>query len=171
MSANDEKRFLNLIEIWEIIQKEEKYQDWKLHIVGDGDFKEILMNKIAQKNLQDSIILKPFTKEIDKEYLSASIYALTSRAEGLPTVLLEATSFGLPCIAFDILTGPSDIIEDCKSGFLIKDDDLQDFAKKLKILIDDEELRKKMGRIAKQISKEKFSKEAIMQQWLDLFNA
>ena len=43
-------------------------------------------------------------------------------------VLLEASSYGMPCVSFDILTGPSDIIEDGKSGFLVADNDLSAYA-------------------------------------------
>lgn len=171
MSPNDEKRFAILIEIWQLVQQEERFKEWKLHIVGEGEFRQRLRELIHSKNLSDSIILKSFTKEIEKEYLNASVYAMTSKHEGLPTVLLEASSYGIPCIAFDIFTGPSDIIEDNQSGFLILDNHLQDYAKKLKFLMNDELLRFQMGRCAKQIAESKFSKEKIMKQWCALFDS
>lgn len=169
MTKDDQKRFLRLIEIWRLIQQDKSLQEWKLHIVGEGEGKQELEQLICKQNLQDSIILKPFTKEIEKEYLNASIYTMTSKYEGLPTVLLEASSYGVPCISFDILTGPSDIIEEGKSGFLIADNDLQTYALKLKLLMHNETLRQTFGKRAKEISKEKFSKEKIMQQWNALF--
>ena len=91
--------------------------------------------KIKQKNLQDSVILKPFSKEIEKEYLRASIYAMSSYAEGLPMVLVESASFGIPSVAFDINTGPSDIIENGVSGFLVTDGDLGEYARALEKLM------------------------------------
>ncbi len=167
--VSSEKGFERLIEIYDLIQKDAKYKEWKLHIVGEGELKTQIQEKIKQKDLQDKIILKPFTKEIEKEYLSASIYAMTSHFEGLPMVLLEASSYALPCIAFDVHTGPSDVIEDNKSGFLIEDNNLEAYASKLRLLMDDENLRKEMGANAKEKMKEKFSKEIILKQWEELF--
>ncbi|WP_038814452.1 glycosyltransferase family 4 protein [Campylobacter jejuni] len=164
-----EKGFLRLIDIWEIVQKNEKLKEWKLHIAGDGILKNKLENKIKLKNLENSIILKPFAKEIEKEYLGASIYALASHFEGFGMVLVESANYGIPSVAFDINTGPSDIIGNEQSGFLIPDSDLNEFAKKLEILMSDEILRKNFGKNAKEKVKNKFSQEKIMQKWSHLF--
>ncbi|MCX2683749.1 glycosyltransferase family 4 protein [Campylobacter sp. MIT 21-1685] len=169
MSKDDIKGFVRLIDIWNLLQKQEYFKEWRLHIVGEGDFRGYLQKKIKELGLENSILLKPFTQEISKEYLNASIYCLTSKNEGLPTVLLEASSYALACISFDILTGPSDIIEDERSGFLIPDNDLQLYAKSLALLMQDSCLREKFGKRAKEIALKKFSKEQIMQEWLILF--
>ena len=144
-------------------------ESWQLVIVGDGPMKEQIESKIKAKNLQDTIILKPFTKDIESEYLNASIYAMTSHFEGFGMVLVEASSYALPCIAFDIAAGPSDIIESHTSGYLIQDNDIQDYADKLLTLMSDKQKRESMGLQAKQRVKEKFSKEAIMPLWEEVF--
>ena len=164
-----EKGFLRLIDIWKLIQDSKEFKDWKLHIVGDGELKEKIENKIRDLNLTNSIILKPFTKDVESEYLSASIYAMTSHFEGFGMVLIEAQSYALPTISFDIATGPRDIIEDEKSGYLIEDNNLNEYATKLKTLMQDESLRAKMGAKSKEIVKSKFSKEVVMKQWMELF--
>ncbi len=164
-----EKGFLRLIDIWKLIQDSSEFKDWKLHIVGDGELKEKIENKIKDLNLTNSIILKPFTKDVESEYLNASIYAMTSHFEGFGMVLIEAQSYALPTISFDITTGPRDIIEDEKSGYLIKDNNLNEYANKLKTLMQDENLRAKMGAKSKEIVKSKFSKEVVMKQWMELF--
>ena len=164
-----EKGFLRLIDIWKLIQDSSEFKDWKLHIVGDGELKEKIENKIRDLNLTNSIILKPFTKDVESEYLSASIYAMTSHFEGFGMVLIEAQSYALPTISFDIATGPRDIIENEKSGYLIEDNNLNEYATKLKTLMQDENLRAKMGAKSKEIVKSKFSKEVVMKQWMELF--
>ena len=169
MDKGDQKGFFRLVDVWEIVQKDLRFGEWKLHIVGDGLLKEQIQEKIKTKNLQDSIILKPFTNTIEQEYLQASIYVMTSHFEGLPMVLVESASFGLPQISFDINTGPSDIIENEKSGFLIPDGDLEGYAEKLKTLMQNQNLRESMGKRAKEIAQEKFSKEVVMKQWELLF--
>ena len=142
---------------------------WKLIIVGDGILKPEIETKIKALNLQDSVILKPFTKEIEREYLSASIYAMSSHFEGFGMVLAEASSYALPCIAFDIATGPSDIIADNQSGFLVKDNDLQGYADKLIALMCDENLRANFGTKAKALVSERFGKDAVLKLWEELF--
>ncbi|MBF7043709.1 glycosyltransferase, partial [Campylobacter volucris] len=99
------------------------------------------------------------------EYLSASIYTMCSYREGFGMVLIESASYGLPSLAFDINNGPSDIIKNEKSGFLISDGDLDEFANKLCILMDDVNLRKIMGLNAKEKVKKEFGKEVIMEKW------
>lgn len=172
MDRGDQKGFLRLIDIWALLQQSlqssvppPQLHSWQLVIVGDGDIKSEIETKIKDLGLQDSIILKPFTKDIESEYLNASIYAMSSYYEGFPMVLLESCSYGLCPISFDIKTGPSDIIENNKSGYLIQDNDLHTYAHKLIELMSDENKRKTMGEAAKARVAQKFSKEAIMPLW------
>ena len=152
------------------LHNDDNLTQWQLIIVGDGVLKKELESKIKALNLQESVILKPFTKQIEKEYLSASIYAMSSHFEGFGMVLAEASSYALPCVAFDVKTGPSDIIENEKSGFLVADNDLQGYADKLMLLMRDENLRQNFGTKAKQVVSEKFSKEVVMKEWQGLFD-
>ncbi|MCR2096714.1 glycosyltransferase [Campylobacter upsaliensis] len=163
-----EKGVLRLIDIWKKVQEEAKCREWNLVFVGDGVLKEAMQDKINKLNLNDTIIIKGFTNDVEKEYLSASIYAMSSYSEGFGMVLIESASYALPSIAFDI-AGLSDIIENEKSGFLIEDGNLQEFAKKLQLLMRDENLRKTMGENAKIHTKKYFSKELVLQKWQDLF--
>lgn len=165
MTDNDEKGFKRLIEIWNLIVQ----KDWKLCIVGEGESRDEIAAKIREYQLEDRVILENFTDKISEKYLSSSVYAMTSYAEGFGMVLLEAGAYGLPCVAFDVLSGPRDIIEDKQSGFLITDGDLQEYARQLAQLIQSESLREKMGESAKQRVQKKFSKEVIMQEWEKFF--
>ena len=169
-----EKGFLRLLDIWKILAQNKKFecefQKWQLIIVGDGVLKKELESKIKALNLQESVILKPFTKQIEKEYLSASIYAMSSHFEGFGMVLAEASSYALPCVAFDVKTGPSDIIENEKSGFLVEDNDLQGYADKLMLLMRDENLRQNFGTKAKRVVSEKFSQKTVLELWQKLFD-
>ncbi len=169
LNINDEARKANSLKRAETATHKKDLESWQLIIVGDGVMKEQIQAKILEKNLQDTIILKPFTKDIEKEYLNASIYAMTSHFEGFGMVLVEASSYALPCVAFDIAAGPSDIIESHTSGYLIEDNDLQDYADKLIDLMSDKDKRESMGLQAKQRVKERFSKEAIMPLWEKVF--
>ena len=167
---SSEKGFLRLIDIWHIVAQDKGFADkeWRLIIVGDGVLKSEIEAKIHSLNLQDSIILKPFTKDIEREYLGASIYAMSSHFEGFGMVLAEASSYGLPCIAFDVATGPSDIIAHSKSGYLVSDNDLDGYAKHLIKLMSDENLRSNFGAESKRLVSEKFSQSMVIQKWQEL---
>lgn len=121
------KGFDKLIDIWKMI--EEKDSDWVLYIIGDGEDKSKLLKQIETYKLKN-IKLINHTKEIDKYYEEASIYLMTSRFEGLPMTLIEAQSFGVPIISYDIKTGPKDIVIDGKNGYLIENNNSDEFVKK-----------------------------------------
>ena len=170
LNINDEARKANSLKRAETATHEKALESWQLIIVGSGVLQEQIESKIKEKNLQDTIILKPFTKDIEKEYLNASIYAMSSHFEGFPMVLLESCSYALCPIAFNVATGPSDIIESGVSGYLIEDNDLQDYADRLIELMSDKDKRESMGLQAKQKVSIAFSKEAVMKLWQEIFN-
>ena len=113
----EQKGFDLLLEAWHRLENEK--QDWHLKIVGDGPDKAKLESMIDTYNLHESVTLIPFQKNVIPLYQSASYYCLSSRFEGLPMVLLEAQACGLPCIAFDCDTGPSEIIKNRINGYLV----------------------------------------------------
>jgi amylovoran biosynthesis glycosyltransferase AmsD len=143
--------------------------DWRLFIVGDGEMKLTLEKKIKLYNLENQIVLKPFTNNIENYFLNSSIYLMTSRYEGLPMVLLEAKACGLPIISYDCPSGPKEIIMNNEDGFLIPFADVEKFQQKLKLLLNDVEKRIKMGTLAK-INSQYYSSKNIYLKWLNLFN-
>ena len=163
---DNQKNFPELIDIWALIAKD--YPDWKLRIVGEGYTDVRILKKVKEHGLEEQFELCPFTKEIQKHYLSASIYAMTSAFEGLPLVLVEAESMGLPLVSYACPCGPRDIIRDGQDGFLVEPGDKETFAARLRQLIEDEELRRRMGQAAK-INSQRFSLDNVMKQWVDLF--
>lgn len=146
-----------------------KFPDWKWKLIGSGPMKEQVINFINDENLHGRFILKDsVSSQIDEEYLNASIFALTSRNETLPMVLLEAISYGLSCVSFDCATGPADIINHNKDGLLVERENTIKLTEALSQLIEDNIRRKQMGANAFENSK-RFSPETVYQLWRQLF--
>lgn len=137
-----DKRQIELLKNWKTFKLIDK-NNWKLIIIGKGELKNKILSFIDNNNLNDSVeLLKP-TDNIDDIYQKASLFLFSSRYEGFGMVLLEAMSFGLPCISYDIPSGPMDIING-RNGFLIPDDDTNEFVKKMVLLTTDKKLLLKM---------------------------
>ncbi|OPB92366.1 glycosyltransferase family 4 protein [Elizabethkingia occulta] len=161
-----QKGFDELIKIWKTIY--DHNPDWKLDIFGNGPLKDELQDMIKDLNLLDVVRLHPPVKDIEREYFESSILVMTSRYEGLPMALLEAQACGLPMVAYACKCGPKDIIKDGINGYLIPEGEYQLMSDKLLTLINNIELRKKMGTMAEQLS-HNFSEEHVMKLWTNLF--
>ena len=138
--------------------------DWKWLVVGDGEEQGFLEEEIKEHHLEEQLILTGRTDDVNAYLKKAQIYVMTSRIEGLPMCLLEAKAFQIPSVSFDIPTGPDEIIEDGKNGYLIQAFDCEDMAEKLKRLIKDEALRKQFSEHA-QDNLAKFQMETILKNW------
>lgn len=158
------KSQLELIEIFSTLSNAE---EWKLLILGEGPQRPFLIARIEELNLQSRVLLLDFQEDVDFYYRQASIFAFPSLYEGFPNALSEAMAHGLACIAYDCPTGPAEIIENDKNGFLIQLKDEVDFKQKLQILIDDDVKRETFSKNAFESSK-RFSSEHISREYLKI---
>lgn len=145
-----------------------RFPDWHLDIFGDGPDHPDLLSEINALSLSDSVHLRGETTSVEKELLSSSIFALSSKFEGLPMVLIEALLCGLPVVSYSCPCGPKDIIKDRENGFLVPPENESLLAEKICDLIEDKDLRKKMGENAAESSKQ-FLTDTIISKWMDLF--
>lgn len=148
----------------------QKYPDWQLDIFGEGALRSDLQAKIQEKGLVNIINLKGVTNDIVKEYQKHSIYLMSSRSEGFPLVLIEASTCGLPIVSFDCPSGPSEIVEHGENGFLVSPvGNIDAMANRVMQLIADKSLRQKMGRRSLELS-QRFKLENIAAEWIKLYN-
>lgn len=148
-----------------------KYPKLKLNIIGDGIERKKLKELVNKLKLGDKVIFHGYrTKEyINELLLDSSLYIMTSHTESFGLVLIEAFSYGVPCLAYDSAQGANEIITNGVNGYLIKNRDEDDMVKHIGMLIDDEKLRKKLGKKAREESK-KYNKEPVLEQWSKLIN-
>jgi glycosyltransferase involved in cell wall biosynthesis len=156
-----------LIELFVKINK----PGWKLVIVGYDHLKQTHMSRlqelIRQLNASEKVTLAGKQSNVEEYYLMSKIFAFTSSSEGFPNVIGEAMSAGLPVVAFDCVAGPSELVDNNKTGFLIPLFDFELFKEKLELLMDDELTRERFGQQAKK-NIQSFSVEKIGIKFLSL---
>ena len=159
-----QKRAEVAIDIWK--QVAVKFPDWCLDIYGDGEYESEVT--LMASSTQNVFVHKP-TSHVFVCYSNSSILMSTSLFEPFGLVIAEAMSCGLPVVASDCPYGPAAIISEGVNGFLIPFDNMQCFAEKLSLLIEDSPLRKQMG-LAALLSSDRFTSDQIMLKWLALFD-
>ena len=161
------KNFPSLVNVFKKVNV--KHPDWILEIYGDGPEMSAIQEQIAHYGLQNVVLMKGFTDNIQNAMTQSSIFAFPSLSEGMPMSLLEAMECGLPVVSYDCPHGPREIITDGSDGYLIPVNDENMMADRICRLIEDEELRKKMGQAAK-IKAQSYQIESIIDRWMNLFN-
>lgn len=121
----DQKNHIHLLKAWKKIYS--LIPDWKLNIYGEGEHLQHLSNYIKKNSLQN-IFLKGVTSNVQNVYEESAFFVMSSKYEGLPMVLLEAQSFGLPIISYNCPYGPSDVISSNENGILVEDQNIQKLA-------------------------------------------
>lgn len=142
----ESKHHDKLIEVFADIQTD----DWQLVIVGDDALNQKNMIKlkklIHELKMDDKIILAGNQSDVDSFYLKSQIFAFASSSEGFPNVIGEAMSAGLPVVSFDCVAGPEELIHDSSDGFLVPLFEYDKFKEKLKLLMNDQNLCRTMGK-------------------------
>lgn len=163
-----EKGLDRLLKIWKEAIK--IHPDWKLDIYGAFDTATDLPQLAKKLNIEEHVNFYLPVPNIVEKYQQASIYAMTSRTEGFPMVLIEAMACGLPVIAYDCPIGPRSIITDAVDGLLIKDGDKESFTVALLKLMTDPNLRKELGSAGAQ-KMQHYDLDQVMGEWKLLFES
>lgn len=139
------------------------HNDYILDIYGVGEMEQILRDNI---NTERHICLCGRTNDVPSAIASAKIFVLSSDVEGMPNALMEAMALGLPCVSTDV-SGVRDIIDDGINGFVVPRRNVDALAERINTLIESEELQQKFSEATISVF-EKFDKNRVFAQWLDL---
>ena len=158
----DQKQFNHLIECFAALA--EKHTQWHLTIVGEGENRDAYDKLISERNLNHRVKLIGRAGNISDWYQAADAFALTSATEGFPNALIEAMAHGVPCISYDCLTGPSEIIEHGINGLLVEANNKQALTFAIDSLLGSSELQRSFAKKAVNII-ERLDPEIVMSQW------
>lgn len=158
-----QKRVDRLVHIWKNLYRD--YPDWELILVGDGPAKSELEIKFAK---MERVYFMGY-QDPEPYYKNASILCLTSNFEGWGMVLTEAMTFGTIPVVFNSFAAVTDIIEDGRTGLLVPPFSCKQFAQKLSMLMNNEELRIEMSETCMQFVK-RFDIKNIADKWEEVFN-
>lgn len=162
-----QKGFDMLIPAWAIVAR--RHPDWRLHICGDGKNRAALAEMIAERGLEQQVVLEGPVSDLGARMESSSLFVLSSRTEGLPLVLLEAMSKGMAIVSFDCPTGPADLIDDHRNGLLIPPRDVEALAAGIVEMIEDDELRHRCGLAAAETALD-YRMDAVGPRWEELLS-
>ncbi|MFD0143252.1 MULTISPECIES: stealth conserved region 3 domain-containing protein [unclassified Streptomyces] len=145
------------------------HPDWSLRLFGDGPQLVNLRRLVEGLGMHNRVELVGRSQEMAKEWAKAAICLMPSRVESFGLVMLEAFTAGVPVVAYDALTGPSQIVRHEVDGLLVPADDVTSLGAAMSRLMGDDDLRTAFGAAARSGARERFAPEIITSQWDELF--
>jgi len=162
-----EKGFIDLIDVFKLIDMEDG--NYELNIIGDGLELNNINKKIIDLNLSRKIKLLGYQDQdyINNMYLNSCLYLMTSYTESFGLVLVEAMSYGLPCIAYSSAEGAKDIIVNGYNGYLIDNRNEHEMAKIVLRLLKDRNKLQELSKNAK-ITSQEYNSNNNKKYWLEI---
>ncbi len=160
-----QKGFDLLIDAFAMIAAQ--HPDWRLMIYGEGPARASLESQIRKRNLQGAVQIAGWTTDPTQVLSTAGVFALSSRYEGFPNVLLEAMATGVAAVSFDCESGPREIMRHEVDGLLVPPQNVELLAAALDRLLSNDEERVRLGERACEVS-ERFSDEKFFEAWEQL---
>lgn len=163
----DVKGFDLLIRSWRMLETD--YPEWSVLIAGEGEEHkklELMKERAGLKRLRfiGNVHL------IEEYYERAAFLVFPSRSEAFGMVLIEAMYHQLPVVSFSCESGPREIVRDKENGYLAAEENVAEFAEKMKLLMQNEGLRQQMGEKAAESAK-RFDQTYILDQWETLLRS
>ena len=142
------------------------HDNWSLELYGENGYPDALRRAIAL-NPQAAISDNGIERDINRIYSDAYALVIPSFEEGLPNVVLEAFSYGVPCIGFSDCSAVAHLVHHGKNGLLVDRNDTNGLKNALEMLTD-VSLRNKLGKNARKFAESHFQIEEWKRNWLQL---
>lgn len=165
---NTSKRLDRLLRIWGKIQY--RLPDYKLQIVGDGDYRKEMERQISKEKLE-RVDMVGRQSNVEPYYQKASIVCLTSQTEGWPLCMTEAQAHGCIPVAFGCTAGICDILSPSgENGFIVTPFNEDEYAETLVHIATMSKERLEAIRRSAVAKRSEYTPEVIMKKWLNLFD-
>ena len=141
-----------------------KHRNWQLLILGEGELRKQLEQMRDSLDLSSQVV---FTGTVSNPFAilkQAKLFVMASRHEGFPMAHGEALACGLPVIATDCPSGPSEMVRHGIDGLLVANEDTRALATAMETLMSDEQKRQQLAAKASEVI-ERFSLETIISRW------
>lgn len=140
-----------------------------LIIIGSGELQKDIQTQIQKRRLEQVVTLAGQRNDVLQILSAVDIFVMPSRWEGLPMALLEAMALGKAVIATAV-GGIPEVINDNQNGFLVPPGDICSLQSKLRNLIADETLRKRLGKEARSVVYNRFNAAIVARQYESLYS-
>jgi glycosyltransferase involved in cell wall biosynthesis len=144
--------------------------DWTLDLVGAGPLEESVRALAGSLGLSERVRFLGMREDVPELIAASQAYLLISHWEGFPRSILEALRGGLPVVATDV-GGVREAVIDGETGFVVPENDDVLLADRLKLLIDDANLRTTLGRAARSRYEAHFTFERLVGETLSLYES
>lgn len=160
------KDFITLLDAFDMFIKDTGRQE-NLVIVGDGEDRQKIENHLNVLGIQDRVFLVGSKNNVYQFYHHAKLFVLSSKAEGLPTVMVEAMLCALPVIATDAPYGANDILRGNEYGLLVPVENAKAMKEAMTSLLINSEVYEHYRKQSIRRSKD-FAPDAIMEQFYEV---
>ncbi len=163
---SEEKRPLLWLDVAAAVARSNR--DVQFVVCGDGPMRDEMRDHASALGIADRLHMPGAQANIGSWYGTMDVVMLTSRHEGLPNVLLEAQSLGIPVVAPDV-GGMSEVVEQGVTGWTVRDADAESLAERVLFCLSDEAWRAAATERAPRFVRELFSVEAMLRRNLEVY--
>jgi len=140
----------------------------RLVIVGEGPSRSEIETEVSRAGLQDKVALLGARDDVADVLRTMDLFVLPSLAEGTSNTILEAMASGLPVIATKV-GGNAELVEDDHTGMFMEPGNWRDLATRIIGYASDPDLRERQGRAARKCVEERFSMDAMVANYANLY--
>lgn len=146
-----------------------RHPEWRLRLYGSGAQERALRRLAVALGIAPSVEFRGVTGDIEGALARSAVFALPSREEGFPMSVMEAMAHGLPTVAFDCAPGVRELLTHETDALLVRPGDIPAFGAALDLLMDDADLRARLGAAARE-SVLRFHPDGVLDRWERLFD-
>ncbi|HSQ22750.1 MAG TPA: glycosyltransferase family 4 protein, partial [Coriobacteriia bacterium] len=165
---HEQKDQATLLRAWSLVR--DRLPDAVLALIGAGELEDEVHALAASLGLAESFRLLAPRTDLAPAYADADVFVLSSRWEGLPYVVLEAMSFGLPVVSTRV-DGIPEAVTDGESGLLVPPGDPESLASAIVGLLGDPDVRARMGAAGEAAVRERFGLERMADELVAVYRS